>query len=68
MHRLQNQKLPKIFTKSFTKLDAVHSHNTNRNNHVIFLPKVNKKISQNLLAFRGAKLWAGIKQTLIKQT
>ena len=59
MHQLQHQKISKIFTKSFTKLDAFHLRNTRQkqsrdyfftsNNHVIiFLPRVNEKFSQNL--------------------
>ena len=60
MHRLQHQKLPKICTKSFTKLDAVHSQNTRQKQPSdYFVPRVNKKFSKNLLTFRGAKLWVG---------
>ena len=48
--------------KSFTKLDAVRSHNTQqKQSHDYFLLWVNKSYnSENLLVFWGVKLWAGI--------
>ena len=60
MHQLLHQKLPEIFAKSFTKLEAIHSHDTRQKQPRDFLPRNNKKWSQNLLAFSGAKLWTGI--------
>jgi len=65
MHKVNHLKLPEIFYESFTKIETVHSHNTKRKQSFeYFLPRVNKKISQNLLAFRGAKSWALINNDL----
>ena len=38
-------------------MQAIHSRNTRlKQSRDYFLPRINKKFSQNLLAFRGAKL------------
>ena len=61
MHQLQNDKLPKLFEDLFCKIDAVHGHNTRHaTKNIYFRPRVKKCITQNLLAFRGSKLWTNI--------
>jgi len=56
MHKVNHLKLPEFFYESFTKIEAIHSYNT-RQKHTFeyFLPRANKKFTQNLLALRGAK-------------
>jgi len=50
MHKVNHLKLPEFFYESFTKIETVYLHKS----FEYFLPRVNKKFSQNLLAFRGA--------------
>ena len=61
MHQLQNNKLPKLFQDLFRKIETVHGHNTRyASKNIYFWPRVKKYITQNLLAFRGSKLWTNI--------
>lgn len=61
MYLLQLNNLPPILSSSFKKINTIHYHNTRQvENSVFFLPRVNKEIAQNLLAFRGTKLWTSI--------
>jgi len=65
MHKVNHLKLPEIFYESLTKIETVHSHNTRqKRSFEYFLPRVNKKFSQNSLAFRGAESWAVINNDL----
>ena len=57
MHKLFNNKLPPILKSRFAKTDMIHAHETRsvkQSNH--FLPRVNKSICQNSIAFCGAKM------------
>ena len=61
MYLLQHNRLPRILHNCFTKIQTIHSHNTRQLlNNVYFLPRVNKQFAQNLLSYRGTKLWTTI--------
>ena len=56
---------PKVFEKNFVKLESVHSYIARQNTKKdYFLPRVNKTMSQNQLAFRGIKLWATLDNSI----
>ena len=61
MYLLHHNDLPPVLHCSFAKLKYIHSHNTRQlDENVYFLPRVNKSLAENLLAFRGIKLWSTI--------
>ena len=65
MHQLNCNMTPKVFEKNFVKLESVHSYSKRqktKNNY--FLTRVNKSMSQKQLAFRGAKLWATLDNSM----
>ena len=65
MHNLHHNNLPFIFKRQFTYLTNWHTHKTRcADSFNYFLPRVKKKFSQNLLSFRGTKLWMEIDSSL----
>ena len=65
MYLLHNKKLPAVFSSQFTKIEKIHSHNTRQiNKCVYFIPQSTKSITQNLLAFRGTKLWSSLNSSI----
>ena len=68
MYKLFNNKLPPILKSRFVKTDMIHAHETRsvkQSNY--FLPRVNKSICQNSIAFCGAKMWNEIDNDLKNQ-
>ena len=58
---LHNNRLPKIFYDSLTKLESVHDHNTKQlTKNVYFKPTVNKNIGRETILYRGGSLWGEI--------
>ena len=65
MYLLHNKKLPAVFSSQFTKIEKIHSHNTRQiNKCVYFIPQSTKPITQNLLAYRGTKLWSSLNSSI----
>ena len=68
MHKLFNNKLPPTLKSRFVKTDMLHAHETRsvkQSNY--FLPRVNKSVCQNSIAFCGAKMWNEIDNDLKNQ-
>ena len=62
---LRNKKLPAVLSSQFTKIEKLHSHNTRQvNKCVYFIPQSTESITQNLLAFRGTKLWSSLNSSI----
>ena len=65
MHQLNCNITPKVFEKNLVKLKSVHSYITRqKTKNDYFLPRVNKKMLQNQLAFRDTKLWATLDNSI----
>ena len=65
MYLLHNKKLPAVLSSQFTKIEKIHSHNTRQiHKCVYFIPQSTKSITQNLLAFRGTKLWSSLNSSI----
>ena len=61
MFALNNNRLPKVFYDSFTKLESVHDHNTRQlTKNVYFKLSVNKNISRETLLYKGGSVWGEI--------
>ena len=68
MHKLFNNKLPPILKSRFVKTDMIDAHeirSVKQSNY--FLPRVNKSVCQNSIAFCGAKMWNEIDNDLKNQ-
>ena len=64
MYQLYSDRLPAVFAQLFKKIKEIHSHNTRQTEKsTYFLPRVYKTIGQQLLTFRGVKLWYLIDDT-----
>ena len=62
MHKLERNKLPKLFNNNFVKITNHHKYGTRQaTGSNYFLPHVGKKFAQNQLSFKGSKLWSTIK-------
>ena len=58
MYQLYSDRLSAVFVQLFKKIKEIHSHNTRQTEKLTyFLPRVSKTIGQQLLTFRGVKLW-----------
>ena len=65
MYQLYSDRLPAVFVKLFKKIKEIHSHNTRQTEKSnYFLLRVSKTIGQQLLTFRGVKLWYSIDDTI----
>ena len=65
MYQLYSDRLPVVLAQLFKKIKVIHSHNTRQTEKsTYFLPRVYKTIGQQLLTFRGAKLWYSIDDTI----
>ena len=65
MYQLYSYRLPAVFVQLLKKIKEIHSHNTRQTeNSTYFLPRVSKTIGQQLLTFRGVKLWYPIDDTI----
>ena len=65
VHQLNCDMTPKVFVNYFVKLESVHSYITRqKTKNEYFLPRVNKTMSKNQLAFRGTKLWATLDNSI----
>ena len=65
MYQLYSDRLPAVFVQLFKKIKEIHSHNTRQTEKsTYFLPRVSKTIGQQLLTFRGVKLWYSIDDTI----
>ena len=61
MYQINFNKVPKIFVNLFTNTTKIHHYGTRgTKSSNFFLPRVNKTIAQNQLAFRGSALWQSI--------
>ena len=61
MFALHNNRLPKIFYESLTKLESVHDHNTRQlTKKVYFKPSGNKSIGRETILHRAGSLWGQI--------
>ena len=57
MFALHNNRLPKFFCESLTKLESVHDHNTRQlTKNVYFKPSVNKNIGRETILHMGGSL------------
>ena len=57
MHQINYDKMPKIFVDLLTNTTKIHRYDTRRTGSSnFFLPRINKTIAQNLLAFKGSVL------------
>ena len=64
MYQLYSDRLPAVFAQLFKKIKEIHSHNTRQTEKsTYFLLRVSKAIGQQLLTFRGVKLWYSIDDT-----
>ena len=65
MYQLYSDRLPAVFVQLFKKIKKIHFHNTRQTEKsTYFLPRVSKTIGQQLLTFRGVKLWYSIDDTI----
>ena len=65
MYQINYKKVPKIFVDLFTSTTKLHHYETRRTRSSnFFLPRVNKTIAQNQLAFKGSVLWQSINSEL----
>ena len=65
MYQLYSDRLPAVFAQLFKKIKEIHSHNTRQTEKsTYFLLRVYKTIGQQLLTFRGVKLWYSIDDTI----
>ena len=65
MYQLYSDRLPAVFSQLFKKIKEIHSHNTGQTEKsTYFLPQISKTIKQQLLTFRGVKLWYSIDDTI----
>ena len=65
MYQLYSDRLPAVFAQLLKKIKEIHSHNTRQTEKsTYFLPRVSKTIGQQLLTFRGVKLWYSIDDTI----
>ena len=65
MYQLYSDRLPAVFAQLFKKIKEIHSHNTRQTEKsTYFLTRVYKTIGQQLLTFRGVKLWYSIDDTI----
>ena len=65
MHKLFNNKLPKLWQQNFTKIEQIHAYETRRpNKSNYFLPRVSKTAGQHKFEYRGVKLWNNISEEL----
>ena len=65
MHKLYNNNLPIVFQNRFAKIEKIHTYvTTGKNKSNYFLSRVNKTIGQNILEYRGVKLWNKISEKL----
>ena len=65
MYQLYSDRLPAVFAQLLKKIKEIHSHNTRQTEKsTYFLPCVSKTIGQQLLTFRGVKLWYSIDDTI----
>ena len=65
MYQLYSDRLPAVFVQLFKKIREIHSHNIRQTEKsTYFLPRVSKTIGQQLLTFRGVKLWYSIDDTI----
>ena len=56
MHKLFNNKLPKLWQQNFTKIEQIHAYETRRpNKSNCFLPRVSKTAGQHKFEYRGVK-------------
>ena len=65
MHKLFNNKLPKLWQQNFTKIEQIHACEIrwpNKSNY--FLPRVFKTAVQHKFEYRGVKLWNNISEEL----
>ena len=61
MYQLYSDRLSAVFAQIFKKIKEKHSHNTRQTKKSTdFFPRVYKTIGQQLLTFRGVKLWYSI--------
>ena len=61
MYQLYSDRLPAVFVQLFKKIKEIQPHNTRQaEKSTYFLPRVSKTIGQQLLTFRGVKLWYSI--------
>ena len=65
MYQLYSDRLPAVFVQLFKKIKEIHSDNTRHTEKsTYFFPRVSKTIGQQLLTFRGVKLWYSIDDTI----
>ena len=65
MYQLYSDRISAVFVQLFKKIKEIHSHNTRQTEKsTYFLPRVSKTIGQQLLTFRGVKLWYLIDDTI----
>ena len=65
MHKLFNNKLPKLWQQNFTKIEQIHAYETRRpNKSNYFLPRVSKTAGQHKFEYRGVKLWNNMSEEL----
>ena len=61
MHKVHNNRIPKLISSSFTPLTVVHEHNTHQKLcDRFFLDRVHKEIGKNQLRYRGYQAWKTI--------
>ena len=65
MYQLYSDRLPALSAQLFKKIKEIHSHNTRQTEKSTYiLPRVFNTIGQQLLTFRGVKLWYSIDNTI----
>ena len=65
MHKLFNNKLPKLWQQNFTKIEQIHAYETRRpNKSNYFFPRVSKTARQHKFEYRGVKLWNNMSEEL----
>jgi len=65
MHKIYNDKLIGVLQKLFCKTEKIHSHMTRKlTTSNYFLPRVNKSVGQNIIAYQGVKLWNGFSEEI----
>jgi len=65
MHKIYNDKLPGVLQKRFCKTEKIHLYMTRKPTTTnYFLPRVNKSVGQNKIAYQGVKLWNGFSEEL----
>ena len=65
---LKKQNLPTIFQQYYCSVAAVHCHKTRQaSQNKYFQQRVNKKITQNSIKIKGAKIWNNLPAFLVNQ-